>query len=67
MKNGQTGNRITDNALNADDGAKLIKFALESIKNNFGWKPEGKPLFSRIYYDIAKVGNYIIKLINKGN
>ncbi|GEM_PF-1436712 len=62
MQNKQIGNRITDNALYADNGADLIKYALEFIEKKFGWQPEKQSLFSGVYYDAAKVGSYITKI-----
>lgn len=60
------GNKITANALNADDGAALIGKALDYIKQKYEWRPvDTSPLFSGVYYDDTKVGSYIIKVKNE--
>jgi len=59
------GNRITNNALKADNGKLLIKKALKEIEAEFGWKVNAKnSLFSGVYYDSAKVGSFIIRAKN---
>jgi len=59
------GNRITDNALNADDGRAIINKALEYIKIKYGWiADKNQVLFSGVYYDSQKVGSYIVKVKN---
>lgn len=65
MENAGYGNRITDNALSADNGADLIKHGLAHIKAEYGWTPlREEAVFSGVYYDSAKVGSYIIKVRN---
>ena len=59
------GNRITDNALNADDGRELIQRALAEIEDQLGWcSTEEKELFTGVYYDTKKVGSFIVKVRN---
>lgn len=59
------GNRITDNAFNADGGKALIDSALAYIEKRHGWRPTSeKALFSGVYYDSQKVGSYIIRVEN---
>ncbi len=56
-------NRITDNALTADDGRKLIEQALNFIEQKYGWKAAGKKaIFRGLYYDSKKVGSHIVKV-----
>jgi len=63
MENNKFGNRITDNALSADNGELVIAKALDYLKNKSGWETaEDKPLFSGVYYDSRKVGSYIVKV-----
>ncbi len=60
-----TGNRITDNALGADDGRSLIARAMSEIGSQHGWRPvDDRVLFSGIYYDSAKVGSLIARVRN---
>jgi len=59
------GNRITDNALEADDGRLLILKALSEIESKHGWKKSSsKPLFTGVYYDTQKVGSFIVPVKN---
>jgi len=59
------GNRITDNALNADAGKAIIDNALKYIKAEYGWiMDRDQVLFSGVYYDSQKVGSYIVKVRN---
>lgn len=61
----QTGNRITENAFNADDGKALIERALAEVKEKHGWYlRENKPIFSGVYYDSQKVGSFIVQATN---
>jgi hypothetical protein len=65
MDDTKFGDRITDNALTADNGQELIKKALDYIKSNLGWFPmDQNVLFRGLYYDSKKVGSYIIKVQN---
>lgn len=60
------GNRITDNALTADNGAELIERALREIEQKTGWRAlEKEHLFSGVYYDSQKVGSLILKSTNQ--
>ncbi|MDO8583584.1 MAG: hypothetical protein Q7R83_00195 [bacterium] len=66
MKDEAFGNRITDNALGADNGQKLIQSALSDIEQELGWQRENQsPLFSGVYYDSQKVGSYIVRVGNQ--
>ena len=57
------GNRITDNALNSDDGQIIITRALKYIEEKTQWRPlKGEALFKGLYYDQHKVGSYIIRI-----
>jgi len=68
MENNRFGNRITDNALKADNGQVLIEKALAYVNKEFGWQPaDQEPLFKGVYYDSQKVGSHIVKVINKNN
>lgn len=60
-----TGNRITDNALRADDGKTLIDRAIRDVETRHGWRRlDAKPIFSGIYYDSKKVGSFIARVAN---
>lgn len=66
MEDKTFGNRITDNAFNADNGEELIEAALKNIEKELGWYREDQaPLFSGVYYDSQKVGSYIVRVLNK--
>lgn len=61
-----TGNRITDNALKADDGRALITRAISEIGLQYGWRPvDERVLFSGVYYDSTKVGSHIARVTNE--
>ncbi len=61
----RTGNRITDNALQADNGSALIERAILEIGKQHGWRPlDDQALFAGIYYDRTKVGSFITRVIN---
>lgn len=65
MQDRSFGNRITDNALDADNGEQVIGRALEEIERSLGWRREDQaPLFSGVYYDSQKVGSLIVKVRN---
>lgn len=65
MDNNKFGNRITDNALSADNGVNLIQKALSEIKSKYGWQIlDSKPLFKGVYYDSQKVGSFIVQVKN---
>ncbi len=65
MENNKLGNRITDNALGADNGKDLIDKGLNFINDKFSWRAvEEKILFRGVYYDSQKVGSHIIKVVN---
>lgn len=56
------GNRITDNALSANDGKELMARALSEIESQYGWKTDvNNRLFSGVYYDSQKVGSFIVR------
>jgi hypothetical protein len=60
------GNRITDNAIEADDGRELIERAVSEIGKQSGWRPfDEEALFSGVYYDSAKVGSFIVRVTNE--
>lgn len=66
MSSSSTGNRLTDNALKADDGRALIARAILEIEKLFGWRPvDERVLFSGIYYDSTKVGSFITRVTNE--
>lgn len=59
------GNRITANAVQADDGKDLIERALKYIETKYGYTPIDKSaLFAGVYYDSKKVGSYITRVQN---
>lgn len=60
------GNRITDNAFGANDGRDLISRAFKEIHEMQGWRSlDEDAVFSGVYYDSAKVGSYISRVINE--
>jgi hypothetical protein len=61
-----TGNRLTDNALTADDGRALIARATSEIEKMFGWRPvDERVIFSGLYYDSTKVGSFLTRVTNQ--
>ena len=59
------GNRITANALTADEGIELIKKALAEIKEKYKIEPlEKEAIFRGRYYEQNKVGSYLTKAKN---
>ncbi len=57
------GNRLTDNALAADDAADLVARARREIEDAYGWKPsDPDAVFTGYYYDPRKIGSRIVRV-----
>jgi len=60
------GNRLTDNALTADDGKALIERALAEVEREYGWTPrEALPLYRGRFYESGKIGSFITRVTNR--
>lgn len=63
------GNRITENAFNADSGEGSIDKAIEDIQK-LGWTVSNKDKFAGahgVYYDSKKVGSFFVEVKNNDN
>ena len=61
------GNRTTDNALNAGDGADVVAKALTHIESTTDWRVTDREKFKNatgIYYDSKKVGSMFFEVEN---
>jgi hypothetical protein len=60
------GNRLSDNALTADDGQALIERALAEVEREYGWRPhEASPLYRGRFYESGKIGSFITRVTNR--